>query len=39
MVECGRVGLRKGRVWYSEVESRLARVECGRVRYSRVEQG
>ena len=32
MVESGRVGSRKGRVWYSEVGSGLARVEGGRVR-------
>ena len=32
MVECGRLGSSQGRVWQSEVESGLARVECGRVR-------
>ena len=32
MVESGRVGSSQGRVWYSEVESGLARVECGKVR-------
>ena len=32
MVELGSVGLSHGRVWYSEVESGRARVECVRVR-------
>ena len=32
MVEGVRVGSSQGRVWYSEVESGLARVECGKVR-------
>ena len=32
MVERGRVGSTQGRVWYSEVKSGQARVECGRER-------
>ena len=32
MVESGRFWSRLGRVWRSEVESGLSKVECGRVR-------
>ena len=32
MVEWDRVRSKQGRVWYSEVESGRAKVECGRVR-------
>ena len=39
VVEGGRVGLSHGRLWYSEVESGRARVECGRVRWSWVQPG
>ena len=39
MVECGRVRTTQGRVWWSEIESGLARVDYGRVRYIRVEPG
>ena len=32
MVEGGRGRSKQGRVWYSEVDSGRAKVECGRVR-------
>ena len=32
MVERGTVGSSQGRVWYSEVQLGLVRIECGRVR-------
>ena len=38
MVERGRVRSSKRRVWKGEVQLVRARVECGRVKYSRVEQ-